>query len=67
MKQTTLIFSSLPELWNFKQAANVTTVEINTDKKSLSGEFEPHEIELAVQSFRAVLSENKIKTTKANE
>jgi len=63
MKQTTLIFSSLPELWNFKQAAKATTVEINTDRKSLSGDFEPHEIELAVRNFRAVLPENKINTT----
>jgi hypothetical protein len=63
MKQTTLIFTSLSELWNFKQAARITTVEINTDKRSLSCELEPKEIELAVRNFRAVLSENKINTT----
>jgi hypothetical protein len=66
-KHTTLIFASLPELWNFKQATCVTIVEINTGRKSLSGEFGPDEIKLAVQNFRAILSEDKTGMDKARE
>ena len=66
-KHTTLIFASLPELWNFKLATRATIVEIDTGRKSLSGTFEPDEIKLAVQNFRAILSDDKTSKDKAKE
>ena len=66
-KHTTLIFASLPELWNFKLATRATIVEIDTGRKSLSGTFESDEINLAVQIFRAILSNDKTSKDKAKE
>lgn len=57
MKETTLIFKSLTELWDFKLTTHVPEVEINTDKKSLRGNFTTSEVELALQSFHAWLPE----------
>ena len=58
MKDTTLIFKSLTELWDFKQTTKATEIEINTDHRSLKGNFTPDEIELALHSFHALLPEN---------
>ena len=57
MKDTTLIFKSLTELWDFKLATHAPEVEINTDRKSLRGSFTPTEIELALRSFHALMPE----------
>jgi len=64
MKSITLIFSSLTRLWEFKQATKATAVEINTDQKSLHGEFTPEEIELALQSFHASVLQNNLNVIK---
>ncbi|HEU4633620.1 MAG TPA: hypothetical protein VFS22_06530 [Flavisolibacter sp.] len=58
MENTTLIFKSLTELWEFKQSTKATEININTDKKSLMGNFTPDEIELALHYFHAFLPEN---------
>lgn len=53
--------------WNFKLATRATIVEIDTGRKSLSGTFESDEIKLAVQNFRAILSNDKTSKDKAKE
>jgi hypothetical protein len=64
MKSTTLIFPSLSRLWEFKLTIKATSVEINTDKRSLCGEFTAEEIELALQSFHASVLQTKLNVIK---
>jgi hypothetical protein len=64
MKSTTLIFSSLSRLWDFKQTTKAASVEINTDKRSLCGEFTAEEIELALQSFHASVLQTNLNVIK---
>lgn len=58
MESAVLIFKSLAELWEFKQTTKASEIEINTDRKSLKGNFTTIEIELALHNFHAFLAEN---------
>jgi hypothetical protein len=55
MENITLLFTSLTRLWDFKMSTKANSVIINTDMKSLSGEFSDAEVEMAIRSFHATV------------
>ena len=53
MQKTTLVFLSLKDLWEFRQAIQANYIEINTKNKSITCECSKAHIELAVEQFNA--------------
>jgi hypothetical protein len=53
MKKTTLIFLSLNDLWDFRQAIQANYIEINTKNKSITCDCSKEHIDLAINKFHA--------------
>ncbi|MBD0285387.1 MAG: hypothetical protein M3342_05935 [Bacteroidota bacterium] len=53
MKEITLKFPSINELWHFKQLSKVTNVKVNTSQRMLTGAFSKSDIEVAYLVFSA--------------
>ena len=51
MQKTTLVFMSLKDLWEFRQAIQANIIEINTKNKSIACECSKEHIELAINRF----------------
>ena len=63
MKNTTLAFKSINDLWAFKRSVAISNVDVNVAAKSLSGEFSPADIEIAKNQFNAMEVETTTFTT----
>ena len=53
MQKTTLVFLSLKELWEFRQAIHANYIEINTKNKSITCDCTREHIQLAIDQFHA--------------
>lgn len=51
MKKTTIIFLSLKDLWDFRQAIQANHIEINTKNKSITCDCSEEHIKLAINKF----------------
>ncbi len=60
MKGTTLMFRTFNELWEFKQVTNTMNYKINSVQLTLTAEFNPVQIELAISGFDAIIEEDKV-------
>ena len=58
METITFTFPSYDSLWSFKDKSKAINVKISPKMNTISGLFEKHEIEIAVNSFNAQLVEN---------
>ncbi|HJW18552.1 MAG TPA: hypothetical protein VJ499_15590 [Flavisolibacter sp.] len=60
MKTVTLRFPSFNVLWEFKLTTNTNNFRINTIQLTLTAEFNPSQIELAISGFDGVIVEEKV-------
>jgi hypothetical protein len=54
MKEITLLFPTLPQLWEFKTMLSKKTHEVVSSNLALSGIFTQKQIALALTSFQAI-------------
>jgi hypothetical protein len=54
---TTLIFSSINDLWDFRTICKLNSFIMQTDKLSLTGKLSPDDIEMAVAVFNVKVIE----------
>jgi hypothetical protein len=56
MQKTTLVFLSLKDLWDFRQAIQAKHIEINTKNKSITCDCTKEHIDLAIKKFHAKIA-----------
>jgi hypothetical protein len=54
MKKETFTFPDYSSMWSFKEKTNAINVRIETKKNRITGLFNPTEIDMALNEFRAV-------------
>ncbi len=56
MKKVSFVFSNYEDMWSFKEKANAINVKINPRNHLISGLFYSQDIDMAVTTFQAAVS-----------
>ena len=58
-KKVTLIFPSLPQLWNFAQAIRASSIEIISATSTLTCDCNDEDIKLAKEKYGAIVRDDR--------